>query len=58
LVRSREKFAAHNFTVVLADAPLDQQHGMNAIFRMSSADAGDIGAVANCLKAKRPCPYG
>jgi pimeloyl-ACP methyl ester carboxylesterase len=56
LVRSREKFAAHNFIVALVDAPSDQQHGMNAIFRMSSTHAGDIGAVANYLKNEAAVP--
>jgi hypothetical protein len=50
LVRSRDKFAAHNFIVAVVDAPSDQQHGMTAMFRMSNAHAGDIGGVVSYLK--------
>jgi hypothetical protein len=50
LVRSRDKFAAHHFVVAVVDAPSDRQHAMNAILRMSSAHAGDIGAVATYPK--------
>ena len=49
LVRFRDKFADHNFMVAVVDAPSDQQQGMNAMFRMSGAHAGDIGAVAAYL---------
>src|SRR5258706_8025311 len=51
LVRSRDKFAAHNFIVAVVDTPSDyQQHGMPVMFRVSPAHAGDIGAVVSCLK--------
>lgn len=50
LVRSRDKFAEHNLLVAVIDAPADQQDGMSAVFRMSSAHAGDIGAVAAHLR--------
>ncbi len=56
LVRTRDKFAAHNFMVAVVDAPSDQQQGMNAIFRMSGAHAGDIGAVAAYLKKQAGIP--
>jgi hypothetical protein len=56
LVRSRDKFAAHNFIVAVVDAPSDRHHGMNAIFRMSSAHADDIGAVAAYLKNEAAVP--
>ena len=56
LVRSRDKFAAHNFMVGVVDAPSDQQHGMSVIFRMSDAHAGDIGAVASYLKNEAAVP--
>lgn len=56
LVRSRDKFAAHNFMVAVVDAPSDRQQGMNAIFRMSSAHAGDIGAVVAYLKKQAGAP--
>jgi len=56
LVRTRDKFAAHNFMVAVIDAPSDQQQGMNAIFRMSRAHAGDIGAVAAYLKKQAGAP--
>lgn len=56
LVRSREKFAAHNFIVAVVDAPSDRQRGMNAIFRMSDAHAGDIGAIASYLKTEAAIP--
>ena len=36
--------------VAVIDAPSDQQSGMNAIFRMSGAHAGDIDAVARYLQ--------
>ena len=39
LVRSRNLFAAQGLMVAVIDAPSDQQDGMNAIFRMSSAHA-------------------
>lgn len=56
LVRTRDKFAAHNFMVAVIDAPSDQQGGMNAIFRMSKAHAGDIDAVAAYLKKQAAVP--
>jgi GNAT superfamily N-acetyltransferase len=56
LVGSRDKFAAHNYMVAVVDAPSDQQHGMNAIFRMSDAHAGDIGAIASYLKNEAAVP--
>jgi hypothetical protein len=40
LVRSRDKFAAHNFIVAVVDAPSDyQQDGMPVMFRVSNAHA-------------------
>jgi hypothetical protein len=56
LVRSREKFAAHNFIVAVVDAPSDRRDGMNAIFRMSDAHAGDIGAIVSYLKNEAAVP--
>jgi pimeloyl-ACP methyl ester carboxylesterase len=56
LVRCRDQFAAHNFTVAVVDAPSDQQQGMSAMFRMSGAHAGDIGAVAAYLKKQAGVP--
>jgi pimeloyl-ACP methyl ester carboxylesterase len=56
LVRSRDKFADHDFMVAVVDAPSDQQQGMNPIFRMSGAHAGDIGAVAAYLKKQKGIP--
>ncbi len=56
LVRTRDKFAAHDLMVAVADAPSDQQEGMNAIFRMSGAHGGDIGAVADYLKKQAAVP--
>src|SRR5215475_12735202 len=56
LVRSRDKFADHNFMVAVVDAPSDQQQGMNAMFRMSGAHAGDIGAVAAYLRKQADVP--
>jgi pimeloyl-ACP methyl ester carboxylesterase len=56
LVRSRDRFAAHNFMVAVVDAPSDRQHGMDAIFRMSRAHADDIGAVAAALKKEADVP--
>lgn len=56
LVRSRDRFAARNLMVAVIDAPSDQQGGMNAIFRMSGAHGGDIGAVADYLKKQAAVP--
>lgn len=56
LVRTRDEFAARGFMVAVVDAPSDHQNGMNAIFRMSPAHAGDIGAVAAYLKKEKPVP--
>ncbi len=56
LVRSRDKFAARNFMVAVVDAPSDRKEGMNAIFRMGGAHAGDIGAVAAHLKKQANVP--
>lgn len=56
LVRNRDRFAGHDLMVAVIDAPSDQQRGMNAIFRMGSAHAGDIGAVAAYLKKQANVP--
>jgi pimeloyl-ACP methyl ester carboxylesterase len=56
LVRTRDKFAAHNLMVAVVDAPSDQKGGMNAIFRMGKAHADDIGTVAAYLKAQASVP--
>jgi pimeloyl-ACP methyl ester carboxylesterase len=56
LVRSRQLFAERNFLVAVPDAPSDRPGGMNAIFRMSGAHAGDIGALAAHLKQRAPVP--
>lgn len=56
LVRTREQFAAQGLMVAVIDAPSDHQSGMSAEFRMSSAHAGDIGAVVARLKAEAPVP--
>jgi len=56
LVRTRDKFAAHNLMVAVIDAPSDRQSGMNAIFRMSGAHAADIAAVADYLKKQAAVP--
>jgi hypothetical protein len=56
LVRTRDKFADHNFMVAVVDAPSDRQQGMGAIFRMSNAHAGDIGAVVAYLKNQAALP--
>lgn len=56
LVRMRDAFAAKGFMVAVIDAPSDRQKGMNAIFRMSAAHAGDIGAVAAYLKKEKGVP--
>jgi hypothetical protein len=56
LVRSRDKFAAHDLMVAVIDAPADQQKGMNAVFRMSGQHAADIGAVAAHLKKEADAP--
>jgi pimeloyl-ACP methyl ester carboxylesterase len=57
LVRSRDKFAAHNFIVAVVDAPSDyQQDGMNVMFRVSPAHARDIGAIVSYLKNDAALP--
>ena len=56
LVRSRDKFAAHDFAVAVIDAPSDHPHGMERGFRMSSAHASDIIAVADYLKREIGAP--
>jgi pimeloyl-ACP methyl ester carboxylesterase len=56
VVRTRDMFAAHGFAVAVVDAPSDRQKGMNAIFRMSAARAGDIAAVAAYLKKQANVP--
>jgi pimeloyl-ACP methyl ester carboxylesterase len=50
LVRSRDKFVAHNLMVALVDVPADRPGGMDVAFRTGSAHAGDTGAVASYLK--------
>lgn len=56
LVRSRDKFAAQNLMVAVVDTPSDRTQGMNAIFRMGGAHAGDIAAVAAHLKKEAYVP--
>ncbi|GKQ56030.1 hypothetical protein [Bradyrhizobium sp. Ce-3] len=56
LVRSREKFAAHDFMVAVIDAPSDQSNGMSASFRLGSDHAIDIGAVADYMKRHADVP--
>lgn len=56
LVRSRDKFAAHKLMVAVVDAPEDRSDGMDSIFRMGNAHAGDIGAVAGYLKQLADVP--
>src|ERR1700682_6237218 len=56
LVRTPDKVAANNFMVAVVDAPSDRQQGMNAIFRVSGAHVGDIGAVAAYLKKQAGAP--
>ncbi len=56
VVRTRDMLAAEGFTVAVVDAPSDRRKGMNAIFRMSDAHAGDIAAVAGYLKKQAKVP--
>jgi pimeloyl-ACP methyl ester carboxylesterase len=56
LVRTRDKFAAHGFLVAVVDAPSDHKNGMDPVFRVSSAHAGDIEAVAAHLKQQADVP--
>jgi pimeloyl-ACP methyl ester carboxylesterase len=56
LVRTRDKFAAHDLMVAVVDAPSDHGKGMNAVFRMGNAHAGDIGAVAAHLRKEADVP--
>lgn len=56
LVRSKERFAGHDFAVAVMDAPSDRQQGMNAVFRMGPAHAADLAAVADHLKKLNDAP--
>jgi hypothetical protein len=56
LVRSREKFAAHDFVVAVVDAPSDHPDGMGPNFRISKNHAIDIGVVAEYLKSQASVP--
>jgi dienelactone hydrolase len=56
VVRTRDMFAAQGFAVAVVDSPSDRRKGMNAIFRMSAAHAGDIAAVAAYLKKQANVP--
>jgi hypothetical protein len=56
LVRTRDKFASQGLMVAVVDAPSDQASGMNGIFRMGSAHANDIAAVAAHLKKEADVP--
>jgi pimeloyl-ACP methyl ester carboxylesterase len=56
LVRSRDIFVSHDLMVAVVDAPSDRQGGMNAVFRMGSAHASDITAVAAYLKKQADIP--
>jgi hypothetical protein len=56
LVRSRDKFAEHNFIVAVVDAPSDRPQGIGPSFRMSNRHAEDIGAVAAYLKKQAGVP--
>jgi hypothetical protein len=56
LVRSREKFAGHDFMVAVIDVPSDQQKGMSPFFRVGKDQAIDIGAVADYLKSQADVP--
>jgi dienelactone hydrolase len=56
LVRMRDAFADRGLMVAVIDAPSDHKGGMNAIFRMSGANAQDIDAVAAYLKKENPVP--
>ena len=56
LVRSRDTFAAQNLMVAVIDAPSDQQHGMNAIFRMSARTRRRHRRGRRYLKTQARCP--
>jgi hypothetical protein len=56
LVRTRQKFAAHDLMVAVVDAPSDRQQGMGPRFRVSKEHAIDIGAVAEYLKRDADVP--
>jgi len=56
LVRTRDMLAAEGFAVAVVDAPSDRADGMTASFRMSTAHAGDIAAVAAWLKKQADVP--
>lgn len=56
LVRSRNAFVAEGLMVAVIDAPSDHAQGMNAVFRLSSAHAADIGAVAAHLRVVADVP--
>jgi dienelactone hydrolase len=50
LVRVRDKFAAHNIMVAVADTPSDKPKGLYGSFRITREHAVDIDAIASHLK--------
>lgn len=58
LVRSRNNFAAHGFTVAVVDAPSDRQGGQGMLggFRASSEHVTDIDAVIAVLRQRSGLP--
>jgi pimeloyl-ACP methyl ester carboxylesterase len=56
LVRTRMMFAGRGLAVAVVDAPSDHQDGMNGVFRMGRAHAGDIETIAAYLKKDADVP--
>lgn len=56
LVRVRNKLAAHNLMVALADTPSDKPRGLYGSFRVTPTHATDIDAIAAYLKAQAGVP--
>ncbi len=56
LVRTRDMFAAQGLLVAVVDAPSDHKSGMDPVFRVSSAHADDIEAVAAHLRQQADVP--
>lgn len=55
LVRTRKNFMSQGFAIAVLDTP-QQKRKMNAVYRMSDAHAGDIGAVVTAVNKRTSAP--
>ena len=56
LVRVRDRFAAHNIMVAVADTPSDKPKGLYGSFRLTKEHAVDVDAIAAYLKMQAGVP--